>query len=331
MSDVNTLSAGSPATVDHKRSHQFYSDANELPPSKKQAIQVPITKPDSWIKSNGLPSESAFGFHSSPDHYIDRLLGSQPKLIGENVFAVGMSSSYDKIVDTGGQYQNGSHLNNINMVEVHGNRLLTHVGHNVNMWGSGKIDISTKEIYGQKFGFADFAPTGSIVGQSHHSKIGFAKFAPATPRIRDSKVYNDVKKALEMPVSSYSLLYEPHLIPASEMLPSSKKGRKKKGDAPNGNTMVSLFRQSKPGPGRPPKAGRPPKPGHQSDNRNKSEKEATNKSEKKATKKEGTPQKFLPNVRSLTATGMFDGVQVLYMSPRMSQSKVIVCFPLSSF
>ncbi|KAK6926925.1 Tify domain binding domain [Dillenia turbinata] len=63
-----------------KRSHEWFVDAmgSELYPNKKQSIQAPTNKSNQELSNSGLPSwESASGFQSISNQFIDRLFGAE--------------------------------------------------------------------------------------------------------------------------------------------------------------------------------------------------------------------------------------------------------------
>lgn len=107
-----------------------------------------------------------------------------------------------------------------------------------------------------------------------------------------SKRYKDVMNALLKPVSSYTLLYEPHLVPTSKKTP-----RKKVGKSSKVASADEIKSNENPTPRKRVSAG--------------VESADEIKSKETPTKKWDS---FPNNVKTLTATGMLDGVGVKYLS-----------------
>ncbi|KAI3472807.1 hypothetical protein Pfo_030866 [Paulownia fortunei] len=181
------------------------------------------------------------------------------------------------------------------------NRLHTSMEHDLGMSmnqtytrGSENTFISMEQPYGKEFGNATSLGHSYDIRDANIRSVGSTfDNAEITTQSRNKGgsnaisfgSYQDVMDALARPVSSYSLLYE------LSSVQTSKTPRKKEVNVTNGNAIVSRFQKPK----------------------SRLESTYKNKSEKKAISKEAS-NRFPTNVKSLTVTGMLDGVPVRYVS-----------------
>ncbi|PIN15362.1 hypothetical protein CDL12_11994 [Handroanthus impetiginosus] len=104
--------------MEPKRGRQWFLDASEpeLFPSKKQAVEAPISKPDSGIvMPTSLPWESSSGFQSVPavqSQFMDRLFGPETTrpvtLTDRNMSISGTDGSNVRKKVAGEQFENDS-------------------------------------------------------------------------------------------------------------------------------------------------------------------------------------------------------------------------------
>lgn len=288
-------------------------------PCKKQAVDVPITTPESRIiMSNAFPQENSSGFQSVPNEDMDQLFGcgivletdgsDVKKRVSDEQFEKDSSVSLS-VSDAMKDSDRGVSFVRIGKVEVNQvkeseNRLHSCGDHKlgvsmdqaytrgsektITLMGRscGKEGGSTLVRHSYDNGVADIRSMDLVSRKGINNSISMTN---SYNKRRSSFIpcgsYQDVMEALARPVSSYSLLYEQPSVRRFEM-PS-----KKEVDVPIGNAVVSTS----------------PVP--------KSRLESTyrSKSEKKPARKEA-PHCFLTNVKSLLNTGMLDGVSVRYIS-----------------
>ncbi|KAI3464783.1 hypothetical protein Pfo_021446, partial [Paulownia fortunei] len=206
----------------------------------------------------------------------------------------------------------------VDQVKNFENRLHTSVEHDLGMSmnqtytrGSGNTFISMEQSYGKEFGNATSLGHSYDIGDANIRSVGLtfgkginnAEITTQSHNKGGSNAisfgsYQDVMDALARPVSSYSLLYE------QSSVQTSKTPRKMEVDVTNGNAIVSTFQA--------PKSGL--------------ESTYKNKLEKKTTKKE-VSNRFPTNVKSLTVTGILDGVPVRYVSVSQKELPGIIKGP----
>lgn len=91
LSDGETVYTNS-SRIESKRPYQWLNDTAEPEayPNKKQAVQVPVSKPTSGIPTAVLSWENCPDFHSAPNQCLDRLFSSDSARsvnFGENISA----------------------------------------------------------------------------------------------------------------------------------------------------------------------------------------------------------------------------------------------------
>ncbi|KAL0460297.1 UNVERIFIED_CONTAM: hypothetical protein Slati_0656900 [Sesamum latifolium] len=287
---------------------------------KKQAVDVPITMPESGIiMCNALPQENSSGFQSVPNEDMDQLFGcgivlgtdgsDVKKRVSDEQVEKDSSGSLS-VSDAMKDSDRGVSFVGIGKVEANQvkdpeNRLHTCGDHELGVSmdhaytrGSEKTVTLMGRSSGKEDGSTMLMRCSYDNGVANNrsmdlvSRKGINNSIPMTNSYnkRGSSFisfgsYQDVMEALATPVSSYSLLYEQPSVRGFEM-PS-----KKEVDVPIGNAIVSTS----------------PVPKSRLDSTYRS------KSEKKPVRKEA-PHSFLTNVKSLLNTGMLDGVSVRYIS-----------------
>ncbi|KAL0369775.1 UNVERIFIED_CONTAM: hypothetical protein Sangu_0295600 [Sesamum angustifolium] len=289
-------------------------------PCKKQAVDVPITMPESGvIMCNALPQENSSGFQSVPNEDMVQLFGcgivlgtdgsDVKKRVSDEQFEKDSSVSLS-VSDAMKDSDRGVSFFGIGKVEVNQvkdpeNRLHTCGDHELGVSmnqaytrGSEKTITSMGRSCGKEGGSTTLMRRSYDDGVANIRSMDLVSRKGINNSISMKNSYNkrgssfvsfgsyqDVREALARPVSSYSLLYEQPSVRRFEM-PS-----KKEVDLPIGNAVVSTS----------------PMP--------KSRLESTyrSKSEKKPARKEAA-HSFLTNVKSLLNTGMLEGVSVRYIS-----------------
>lgn len=316
--------------VESKRARQWFLDFAEpdLFPSKKQAVEASSGKLDSSIPSS-LGWESSSGFQSVPNQFMDRLFGSETtmpvnhaertmpvsgidgsnarkKIVNEQFEddpSVGLSISYAMEDSENGVSYNGLRKVKVNQVKGPDNGLHSSVEHG--------IGTSMEQTYhsGNENAFVPYGKEGgSVTLMGHSYEIGEANkrsMEPSFGKNLDSTVsmthsYNKAENnsipfggfqdepitaSSPRPLSSFSSLYEQ----SSAQMPEPH--GKKEANVLNGTVDLTATQT--------PKA--------------RVDSNTKIKSESKPAKKE-SPNSFPPNVRSLIATGMLDGVPVRYIS-----------------
>lgn len=112
LSDGETVFSNS-SRIESKRTHQWLNDPEpEAFSHKKQAIQVPVSRPTSGVSvAAGLSWDNAPGFQSVPNQFIDRLFSSDATRsmnFTENISPHGIENSSIEKAVTDEQFGNGS-------------------------------------------------------------------------------------------------------------------------------------------------------------------------------------------------------------------------------
>ncbi|KAK3001448.1 hypothetical protein RJ639_020453, partial [Escallonia herrerae] len=303
------------ASGEPKRPHPWYGDAAEpeLFPNKKQAVQAPNSKSASGISTSTVPWESATGFQAVPHEFIDRLFVSESNrpvnFIERNISPVGTENSNMRKTVIDEQYGNDSSIGlsmsysiedpetyvsygglrkvKVNEVKDPDNGMQVSKEHtsNISMDQDGSVTLMGHAYSGRE---ASIRPTGStfVTDEENALSIGhsYNKGDPNTISFGGFQDESDID-TLARPINNYDLLYNLSSVQTSE-IPDGKEL-----DASNASVVV----HASPVPKLKP------------------ESLSKLKSESKSAKKD-PPNSFPSNVRSLIATGMFDGVPIKYVS-----------------
>ncbi|KAL7584467.1 uncharacterized protein LOC111881151 [Lactuca sativa] len=277
---------GNSSRLESKRSHQWFADATEaeLFPHKRQAIESPNSKSISVYPTSHLSWDnvSVSALQSSPNQFIDRLLGSpdgnlNKKIVHdqvqlENGSSVGLSMSYT-IEDPDSLIYGGIRKVKVNQVKDTDNNDTSFItmGPNTN-YGNEDGNVT---LMGHSYTGFDPAPRSAIAtSKDEENSISFGGFQDESEMPINGyyiKAMNNY--GLSFDQSTVKTLQSPEII--------------KELDVANvlgvvANTPQSVIKSK-------------------------------SKLETKPAKKEA-PNSFPSNVRSLMATGILDGVPVKYVS-----------------
>ncbi|MCD7448473.1 hypothetical protein HAX54_042607 [Datura stramonium] len=319
---------GSSSRIDVKRVHRLFSSTAEpdLFPNKKQAIHTSLGKSTLGISvTNSTCWETSSGLQSGEDQFIDRLFGvdtTRPVDLTEKSMSlgntgnstirkkvidnqigddplVGLSMSYD--IEEPQICISDSRIRkvNVNQVEDSENACHSPIENNINMpinqvhnRASETSFLSVSQAYGKEGESQAYNP-GAISSRSIGSNIEKGHSTAPIPdsytrgdsdRVFGFELVSDID-ALERPISGYNYLHYQSSVHTSET-----RCDKQQLDGSNANAIDISSQTSKPRTDPIPKHKLESKPAHK-----------------------GAPNSFPSNVRSLLATGIFDGVPVKYV------------------
>ncbi|KAL0418126.1 UNVERIFIED_CONTAM: hypothetical protein Sradi_1226100 [Sesamum radiatum] len=335
--------------LEPKRARQWFLDASEpeLFPSKKQAVEAPISKPESGISMpSSLPWESSSGFQSVPavpSQFMDRLFGSETtrpvtltdsnmpisgtdgsnmrkKINGEHFesdSSVGLSISYAMEDPEVGVSYGGLRKVKVNQVKDPGNGLHTSVEHGIGISmdqtysrGSDNAFISMGQTYGKDGGNVTLMGHSYDIGEANIRSIGstFGKGLDNTIQMTHS--YN---KGDNNTISFGG--YQDESVMEALNRPISSYGLLYEQPSAHKSETPSKKEVDMPSENANVSTSQVPK--------SKVDSISKNKSDTKPARKEA-PNSFPSNVRSLIATGMLDGVPVRYVSVSREELRGII-------